>query len=45
MTLSKKYIPYILLTITTATQNEDALSYHSVRRLYFLAVAFAATIG
>ena len=34
----------ILLTKTTAAQNEDALSYHSVRGLYFLAVVFVATI-
>ena len=32
------------LTKITAAQNEAALSYHSVRRLYFLAVAFTATI-
>ena len=31
---------YILLTKTTAAQNEDALSYHKVRELYFLAVVF-----
>ena len=29
---------------TTAAQNEVARSYHSVRGLYFLAVAFASTI-
>ena len=34
----------ILLTKTTAAQNEIALSYHRVRGLYFLAVVFAATI-
>ena len=34
----------ILLTKTTAVQNEVALSYHKVRGLYFLAVVFAATI-
>ena len=34
----------ILLTKTTAAQNEVALSYRSVRGLYFLAVVFAATI-
>ena len=33
----------ILLTKTTAAQNEDALSYHRVRGLYFLAVIFAPT--
>ena len=33
-----------LLTETTAVQNGVALSYHSVRGLYFLAVVFAATI-
>ena len=33
-----------LLTKITATQNEDAISYHTVRGLYFLAVVFAATI-
>ena len=31
----------ILLTKTTAAQNEVALSYHRVRGLYFLAVVFA----
>ena len=34
----------ILLTKTTAAQNEVALSYHRVRGLYFLAVIFVATI-
>ena len=34
----------ILLTKTTAPKNEVALSYHSVRGLYFLAVVFATTI-
>ena len=29
---------------TTAAQNEIALSHHSVRGLYFLAVVFAVTI-
>ena len=35
---------YILLTKTTAAQNEVMLSYHSVHGLYFLAVVFVATI-
>ena len=35
----------ILLTKTTAARNGVALSYHSVRGLYFLAVVFAATVG
>ena len=30
----------ILLTKTTAAQNDVALSYHRVRGLYFLAVVF-----
>ena len=30
----------ICLTKTTAAQNEDALSYHSVRGLHILAIAF-----
>ena len=34
----------ILLTKTTAALSEVALSYHSVRGLYFLAVVFAVTI-
>ena len=34
----------ILLTKTTAAQNEIALSYLRVRGLYFLTVVFAATI-
>ena len=34
----------ILLTKTTAAQNEDALSYHRVRGLCFLAVVSVATI-
>ena len=34
----------ILLTITTAAQNEVALSYHRVRELHFLAVVFVATV-
>ena len=33
-----------LLTITTATQNGDALSYRKVRGLYFLAVVFVRRI-
>ena len=32
------------LTKTTAAQNEDALSYHRVRGLYFQAVNFVATM-
>ena len=35
----------ILLTKTTAAQNDFALSYHRVRGLYSLAVDFVATIG
>ena len=35
----------ILLTIDTASQDEVALSYHSVRGLSSLAVIFAATIN
>ena len=35
---------YILLTKTTAAQNEAALSYHRVRGLYFLTVVFVVTI-
>ena len=34
----------ILLTKTTATQNEVALSYHKMRGLYFLAVVFVRSI-
>ena len=34
----------IILTKTTAAQNEVALSYHRVRGLYFQAVVFEATI-
>ena len=34
----------ILLTKTTAAQNEVALSYHNVRGLCFQAVVFEATI-
>ena len=33
-----------LLTKTTATQNEDALSYHRVRGLHFMAVIFVGSI-
>ena len=35
----------ILLTKTTAAQNEGAFSYHRVRGLYFRAVVFAATVA
>ena len=35
---------FILLTKTTAAQNEVVLSHHRVRELYFLAVIFAATV-
>ena len=34
----------VLLTKTTATQNELALSYDIVRELYFLGIVFAAII-
>ena len=34
----------ILLTKTNVVQNEDALSYHRVRGLYFQAVVFEASI-
>ena len=41
----KRYKPeYILLTKTTAAQNEDTFSYHKVRGLYFLAVVFVRSI-
>ena len=48
-TYVKPYYKYkltynILLTKTTAVQNEDALSYHRVRGLYFQAVVIVATI-
>ena len=35
---------YILLTKTTAAQNEDALTYHRVRGLYFQVVVLVAII-
>ena len=35
---------YILLTKTTAVQNEDALTYLRMRGLYYLAVVFVTTI-
>ena len=38
------YVDNILLTNTTAAQNEVALSYHRVRELSFLPVVFAVTI-
>ena len=38
------YMCCILLSKTTAARNGVALSYHSVRGLYFMAVVFAATI-
>ena len=34
----------MLLTKTTAAQNEVALSYHKLRGLYIQVVVFAATI-
>ena len=37
-TLRGQRIYKLLLTKTTAAQNEVALSYHNVRGLYFLAV-------
>ena len=36
--------PNIRLTKTTDAQNEDALSYHKVRGLYFMAVVFVRGI-
>ena len=41
----KIIIRSILLTKTTAAQNEVAPSYHIVSGLYFLAVVFVATIA
>ena len=38
------YMIYMLLTKTAAAQNEVALSYHTVRGLYFLAAVFAAIV-
>ena len=38
------YIVHKLLTEITAAQNEDALVYHRVRGLYFLAVVLVATV-
>ena len=35
---------FLLLTKATAAQNEDALSYNSVRGLYYLAVVFVRSI-
>ena len=35
----------ILFTKTTAAQKEDALSYHRVRGLYFVAVVFVRSIA
>ena len=35
----------ILLTKTTAAQNDDALSYYTVRGFYFLAVVFVRSIS
>ena len=34
----------ILVTKTTAAQNESALSYHRLRGLYFLAAVFVRSI-
>ena len=43
--LMRRKIPLTIhLTKTTAAQNEVALSYHSVRGLYFLAVVFVTNI-
>ena len=41
--ISSKLYP-ILLTKITAAKNEVALCYHTVRGLYFLAVAFVGAI-
>ena len=40
----KNNVITILLTKTTAAQNEVTLTYHKVRGLYFLTVAFAPNI-
>ena len=40
---SCEYTSTLLLTKTTAAQNEVALSYRRVYGLYFLTVVFAAT--
>ena len=37
--------PNILLTKTAAAQNDDALSYYTVRGLYFLAVVFVRSVA
>ena len=39
----QRFVP-ILLTKTTAAQNEVALSYYGMHGLYFLAIVFASTI-
>ena len=39
-----KEVVSIVLTKTTAAQNEVTLGYHKVHGQYFLAVVFAATI-
>ena len=41
---SNHYLKNILVTKTTAAQNEVALSYHKVRGLYFLAIVFVSSI-
>ena len=38
------YNIHIILTKTTAAQNEAAPTYHTVRGLYYPEVVFAATI-
>ena len=42
--MASDYLIIILLTKKAAVQNEVALRYYRVRRLYFLAVIFDATI-
>ena len=44
LTLTVAHTLTIHLTKTTAAQNEVALSYRSVRGLYFLAVVFVISI-
>ena len=42
--IQNKHCQYYISHKITAAQNEDALSYHGMRGLYFLAVVFTSTI-
>ena len=45
-TVQEQFSPNtIILTKTTTVQNDDSLTYHRMRGLYFLAIVFVRSIA